>query len=88
MKLTPLLCVTSALLLPVLVAAQSASTQPARQRSTNVETRDGSRADNAREYQDAQSPGKSENSKGKKGDAPGQEKKDTKDKKEKKDKKK
>ncbi|HEX3138867.1 MAG TPA: hypothetical protein VHQ87_02360 [Rhizobacter sp.] len=75
---------TSALLLPVLAAAQTATTQPARERSGNVETRDnvnnatrdGSRAGDARQqYDDAQSPGKSENSKGKKGEPPGQAKK-------------
>jgi hypothetical protein len=90
MKTTYLLCITSALLLPLLANAQTASTQPARERSGNVETRDnvnnatrdGSRADNAKQqYDDAQSPGKSENSKGKKGEPPGQAKKsDDKDK--------
>ena len=95
MKTTYLLCITTALLLPMLASAQKATTQPARERSGTVETRDnvnnatrdGSRAENAREqYDDAQSPGKSENSKGKKGEAPGQEKKSNggKDKKDKK----
>ncbi|WP_298928254.1 hypothetical protein [uncultured Ramlibacter sp.] len=70
MKVIAPLCVALALMQAVIAAAQSASTQPARQRST-VETRD-----NARErYDDANAPGNSGNSKGKKGDAPGQEKK-------------
>ena len=92
MRVTRQLCLTSALLLlPILVAAQTASTQPSRQRTATTETRDnvenktrdGSRAENARELQaDAASPGKSEDAKGKKGEAPGQAKKskDSKDK--------
>ena len=83
MKFAYLLCLTSALL-PVLVAAQTASTQPARQRTVNAETRenvdnatrDGNRAENIKQQrEDAASPGKSENSKGKKGEPPGQAKK-------------
>ena len=77
MKVTFLMCAAAALL-PVIAAAQSAGTQPARQRSDSVETRDkvdGSRTENSRQRADANSPGKSENAKGKKGEAPGQEKK-------------
>ena len=66
MKLTRLLCVATALLLPVIVLAQTATQQPARQ--TKDATRDGSRAQDAKQKSDANSPGKSEN-------APGQQKK-------------
>ena len=69
------ICVTTALLLPLIVAAQSVATQPARERSGSAE-RDGSRTENTRQQRaDADSPGKSEKSKGKKGEAPGQDKK-------------
>jgi len=64
MKFARLLCCVTCALLPLLASAQTAS------------TRDGSRVENARDYRDDQaSPGKSENAKGKKGEAPGQEKK-------------
>ena len=82
MKVAALLCVTSALLLPAIAAAQTATNQAARQRAAN-ETRENavenSRVGDAKErYDDANSPGNSGNSKGKKGEAPGQEKKDNK----------
>jgi hypothetical protein len=74
MKVTFLMCMAAALL-PVLAAAQSAGTQPARQRSGGVETRDNKVESGKQQRADASSPGKSENAKGKKGEAPGQEKK-------------
>ena len=66
MKLTRILCMATALLLPVIAVAQTATQQPARQ--TKEASRDGSRAQDAKERSDAKAPGKSEN-------APGQEKK-------------
>ena len=86
MNVTRLLCVASLLVLPMVAAAQSVTTQPARERSATAQTRekDGSRTENTRQKAGADAPGKSEN-KGKKGEAPGQEKKSqSKDKKNKK----
>ncbi|HSI52379.1 MAG: hypothetical protein ACAH21_16490 [Ramlibacter sp.] len=67
MKVTRLLCVVTALLLPVIAFAQTATQQPARQ--AKDATRDGTRAQDAKQQRsDANAPGKSEN-------APGQQKK-------------